>query len=397
MAIEELNRTGGLLGRPFVLVTCDDGTDGATAIAAARHLADIGVSAVLGPFASELVIAVYSEVFRDAGIAVVSAGANSPIMASISFDGLIWSTSLPAERQAAAIAEHVLAAGYERIAIVNRDDTWGTGMREAFQGVYCASRDCFDESEYVSRVYDTGDLVTSLSDVALGLTAFDPDVTVMLTYIEDALTFLAVSVSIPTMPLRSFIWNDTLGNELVFDLLVGATGSEAALVILCQVMGTTAALPRGSVYDSWLLRYRSRWAESPVPFTANAYDAVYLLAYAYAAATATTDTPTGFAIGAAMERLSRGPDIDAGTTDWNEGILTLRAAPSATIDYVGVAGDVDFVAGTGSVTAGVEAYRLNVERRELESLGVFYSIDDVYTAPVYDGVTDGACPFGVVP
>lgn len=389
LAVDEINDVGGFLGPRLGMIICDSGTDGPTSIAAATHLAGLGVKAVLGPFSSTIVIAVFDEVFRDEGIAIVSAGANSPVMSTVSTDGLIWSTSLPAARQATAIAEHLLAANYDRVAVVNRDDTWGTGMREAMQAVYCETRDCTDDTTYISRVYDTEDLTGSLSQVAAALTAFDPSVTVMLSYVEDALTFLGVAAAIPEMPLRSFIWNDSVGDDVVFELV-----PEAAHPILCQIMGTTSALPSGMVFNSFLIRYRAQWDnEDPIPYVTNYYDATYMLGYAIAAATADVDDFDGHDVGAAMARLSSasGESIEAGPSDWRRGIQVLRSSPAATIDYVGASGDLDFVEGTGSVITPVEAFRLNVEGQSLETLGVIYDIDGAYTAPDYTSITDAQC------
>jgi hypothetical protein len=92
-----------------------------------------------------------------------------------------------------------------------------------------------------------------------------------------------------------------------------------------------------------------------------------------------------------MERLSEGEAIEAGPSDWRRGIQALRSSPTATIDYVGASGDLDFVEGTGSVLTPVEAFRLNVESQELETLGVIYDIDGNYTAPNYTGVSDAQC------
>jgi ABC-type branched-subunit amino acid transport system substrate-binding protein len=368
-------------------VLCDEGDGGETVVASAQHLADLGVQGVLGPFTSTDVLEVFDEVFRDEGIAIVTAGANSPVMDPGSTQGLIWSTSLPAARQATAMAEHLLAEGYGRVAVVNRADSWGNGMRNALETVYCADLECVESGTYLNQSYSTGaDMGPDLTGVVAQLTTFDPDVTVMLTYVEDALTFLG-AVAAAGAPLRSFIWNDALGDELVFDNL-----PEAAQPLLCQVMGTTAALPTGQVYRDFLLRYADRWSEEPVPYTTNYYDAAYLLAYAIGAATRDSSEFTGADIGLAMERLSRGEDIDAGSGDLRHGIQILRTSSVATIDYVGASGDLDFVEGTGSVIAPVEAYRLNVGRQELETLGVIYDEDGVYAAPSYAGITDTSCP-----
>ncbi len=388
-ANEEINRAGGIMGRDIIKIGCDSGTSPTQAREAAEHLRDLGVQAVLGPFSSEIVMSVYSDVLRDAGMMVVSAGANAPIIATASGDGLIWSTSLPAAREAAATAAYLLSSSWERVAVIHRSDTWGDSMFNAFYEVYCSAGgiDCTDDDTFLVRSYDTADLTTSMSAVVTDLAAWEPDITVSFSYIDDALTFFNI-VGMTGAPLRRFAWNSGLVSELVFSLLPQEYHS-----ILCQTMATSQQMPEGIVYGSFLTRYRARWnGEDPVPYTVNFYDAFYMLAYAYAAASSEENpNPTGAEIAAAMQRLSAGAEINAGAEDWNIGVTALRAADDSTIDYVGASGDVDLSAGTGSVICPVEAIRYNVGNQSLESLGLIYSGTNEFSAPDYTGVVDTIC------
>ena len=389
LAIEEINRAGGILGRDIIKVGCDSGTSPDTAQEAAEHLRDLGVQAVLGPFSSEIVVATYNSVLRDAGMVVVSAGANAPIISSVSAEGLIWSTSLPAAREATAMAEHVHASDWQRVAVIHRDDTWGGSMFNTFYSKYCdfSGVDCTSEDAFLVRAYDPVDLETSMASVVTELATWQPDITVAFTYIEDALTFLTV-VGMTGAPLHSLLFNSTSASDLIFTYLGSSYHTS-----LCQMQATVQQMPGGIVYGSFLTRYRARFdGEDPVPYTAAFYDAAYLLAYAYAAASSDENpNPTGAEISSAMTRLSSGTDINAGAEDWNVGVTALRASDDATIDYVGASGDVDFPSGTGSVICPVETVRFNVGNQEIESVGVIYSTDDKYTAPDYSDVVDSVC------
>lgn len=394
LAYSEINQVGGIQGRRILMITCDSGTTPQGAKAAAEHLRDLGVQAVLGPFSSELVISVYFDVLRDAGMMVVSAGANAPIMDQVSAEGLIWSTSLPAAREAKATAEHLLHNTWAKVAVIHRDDTWGGSMFDAFQEDYCSGGtvDCNDANQFMTRSYATSDLVTSLSVVAADLAAWQPDVIVGFAYIEDSITFFMIAEAMNKggASLKSMLWNSSIASDLLF----AQFPPDAIPSVLCQISGTVQQIPSGNVHDSFLIRYNQMWPNEPeVPYTAAFYDASYMLAYAYAAASRSKANlyPTGAQIAAAMQRLSSGTSIKAGTTDWLKGVTALRASDTSTIDYVGASGDVNFPAGTGSIISPVDAFRLNVGTMSVESLGVIYSENDVYTAPDYSGVVDTGC------
>ena len=395
LAIEELNRAGGLFGRKFIKISCDSGSDSVQAVTAAEHLRDLGVQAVLGPFSSEIVMSVYNNVFREAAMMLVSAGANAPILSSVSSEGLIWSTSLPASREATATAEYLRHSTWSRVAVIYRGDTWGDSMFNAFYTAYCTADgiDCENDDTFLVRSYDTGDLASSISSVVADLSVWQPDVTVAFSYIEDSLTFLTI-VGKTGAPLRSLLWNSSIASDVMYDSL-----EEKYQDVLCKLQATTQQMPGGLVYGSFLTRYRARWdGEDPIPYTANFYDAVYMLAYAYAAASGDDHpNPTGIEIAAAMERLSSGAEINAGAEDWNSGIMTLRADSSSTIDYVGAAGDVDFPEGTGSIICPVEEIRFNVGNKSIESIGLIYAADDTYSAPDYSEIVDTVCGADIQP
>lgn len=395
LALEEINRAGGIMGRDVIKVSCDSGTSASQVKEAAMHLKDLGIQAVLGPFSSELVVSVYSDVMREAGMIIVTAGGNAPIISTVSEEGMIWSTSMPASREATAVATHLLESSWERVAVIHRSDTWGNSMFNAFYEEYCSADgiDCTDDDEFLVRSYDVEDPTTSMSAVVTDLTTWGPDITVSFSYIDDGLTFLSI-VGTTGAPIRSLLWNNTLASDIIFSLLPAEL-----YPTLCQMQVTTQQMPSGIVYGSFLTRYRARWdGEDPIPYTAAFYDAFYMLAYAYAAASGDDNTaPTGKEIAAAMTRLSSGADINAGAEDWNTGVMTLRASEDSTFNYVGASGEVDFVGGTGSIICPVEAIRFNVGEQSLESVGLIYSASNKYTAPDFSEVDDSVCESNIQP
>ena len=362
LAVEEINRAGGILGRPLIKVACDSGTSPETAIQAANHLRDIGVQAVLGPFSSEIVLSVFNATFRDAGILLVSAGANAPIISTVSQEGLIWSTSLPASREAAVMAEYVQHSNLSKVAVIHRGDTWGDSMFNAFFTTYCENTaiDCTDEQSMMVRSYATDDLTTSLSSVVVELADWQPEIVVHFTYVEDALTFMSINGAVGA-PVQRILWNSTAASDLIFPLL-----DEQLHPTLCQSESVVQQTPSGIIYSSFLTRYRARFDGSdPIPYTASFYDAAYILAYGISAAVSNeTANPTGAAVSAAMHRLSSGTSIRVGAEDWNVGVMALQAEDAATIDFTGASGEVDFDESFFAVHFTRPIYAISVCRSE---------------------------------
>ena len=379
LAILEINGVGGLGGRKIAVLSCDSGTDPMTAIASATHLVTVArVPAIIGPVSSGITIAVFDNVTSPAGVLVISPVASSPVMETLSTNRLLWRTAPSATRLGYAFGEHLLAEEFQKVFVVNRDDTWGTSMREAMQTVYCASADCGDANRFRTRVYDTTNVAFSQSEVLVDVQAFDPDVVVLISYIEDGIAFLNAAQT--TENVRDFITPDGIRDPLALDYV-------ASQEILCRLFGMNFVSPAGPIYEAFRIRYESKWSMPPTPYTANAYDAAYLLAYAIAAASADGGELSGVRIGDGMTRLSDGQTIQAGSGQFRTGIQGLASSPEATIDYAGASGDVDFDPTTGAVQGNVEGWHFNLNEGGPESLGVIYTIDGTYTPPDY-GLAD---------
>jgi len=378
MAVKEINQVSGLQGRRFAVLSCDDATSAETSLTVATHLVENArVSVIIGPVSSEITLNVFSRVTGPAGVLLVSPAASSPAMDSVPTGGLVWRTSPSNALLSAAIAEHVAALGEDRVAAVNRDDTWGNAMREVFEARYCARRDC-SEARYLSRSYSTTNFEVSQSEALAELVEFQPDVVVLNAYIADGAAFLTGATA---AGVERIITPDGLRDPIAFSLVP----PQANARVLCNLFGVSAEPPTAA----FRIRYEAQWGQAPTPYTANAYDATYVVAYAIAAAlTEDGPVPTGAEIAAALPRLTEGTPIPTGNGDWNRGVQILRSSAAATIDYQGASGDVDFDPATGAVAGDVEGWHFNLTALSPESLGIVYTWEGDYTPPDYGLATE---------
>jgi branched-chain amino acid transport system substrate-binding protein len=128
MLEEELNRAGGLLGRPLEIVVYDDESDATKAVTGAdRLLKRDKVVAVVGPSTSGSTLAILPR-FEAAKVPLVSAAAAKKIVEPVQK----WIFKTPQSDYLAVkrIYRHAKQAGLTRLAILTASDAFGAAGRE---------------------------------------------------------------------------------------------------------------------------------------------------------------------------------------------------------------------------------------------------------------------------
>jgi branched-chain amino acid transport system substrate-binding protein len=379
LAVEEINQVGGIDGRKLAVLACDDGTsDNDLAERAATHLVEVGrVPAIVGPAASGTLIEVFSAVTHDAEVVLISPSATSPAISTLADDGLVWRTPPSDDLQGNAIAQYLLAEkakenGIAKVAVINRNDTYGNALRTVIQNGWCAEASCA-ETTYFTKTYADASLGSDLATAVQGLEAFGPDVTVLVGFLDDGVDFLNLAGTRAGIRKRFILTDGMKEAPLV-------TRVESAAV-LEGILGTAPATPDNPNTQTFELAYRAKWNTAPSIFNAQAYDATYLLALAIAGA-GRDATPGGPDIARQLRRMTGGTKvISVGPTDFGEGVRTLRAASDARIDFDGASGPLNFDGGTGEAPADIEAWRVDTAADAIVSLGVIYTAGGEFRPP----------------
>jgi ABC-type branched-subunit amino acid transport system substrate-binding protein len=383
LAVDEINQSGGINGKMLAVVSCDDGsTDEVKSVAAAKHLVDtVGVKAIIGSAASSLTIKVFNDVAKPAGVLMISPASTSPAITDLPDGNLLWRTVPSDAIQGAAIAAHVVASGHAKVAVVNRDDTYGNGLQEAIRKGLCTpDRQC--EANYLPQLYDPDQFQDPQSRALVRLQDFAPDIVVLVGFLDDGINFLKLA---STAGLKRFILTDGMKDGRIVDDvpdrdLVGA------------IVGTAPADPQGENYRAFTFRFRSKWDAEPGAYTANAYDAAYALGYALGSLDGRIAI-TGGSIAGQLRRLSTGrTKINVGGTDFNRAVQALRRGGDATIDLEGASGSLNFDGARGEAPANIEGWRLDLEAKRVKSIGLLYLADGTYVAPEAEAAPDAATP-----
>jgi len=144
--------------------------------------------------------------------------------------------------------------------------------------------------------------------------------------------------------------------------------------MLCGILGTMPASAAGVVYQGFAWRFNSAFGMPDGPYSANAYDALYLLAYAIATE---VNNVSGPSIRAGLKRLSSGELVEAGPSAFQAAAEILASSGNAAINYEGASGHLD-LDGHGEAAVDIEAWALDLDNKAIGSLGVILTSDDEY-------------------
>ncbi len=127
LAVEDLNRRGGVLGRPLRLVTADDGCGVEQAEAAAQRLVDAGVRLVVGHLCSHSSL-VAAAVYEAAGVPMMTTTASHPRLTEEGRGNVF--RLVGRDDAQGRIAGDLLAEQWRhgRIAVLHDGSTYGEGL-----------------------------------------------------------------------------------------------------------------------------------------------------------------------------------------------------------------------------------------------------------------------------
>ena len=132
VAIDEINKKGGILGEKVVLKIADDAGEPKQGVSAANQLVGEGVHFVVGPVTSGVAVPA-SDVLAENGVLMVTPTATAPALTSRGLTNVLRTCGRDdqqAEVAAKYVAEHFKG---KRIAILNDKGQYGKGLAEAFK------------------------------------------------------------------------------------------------------------------------------------------------------------------------------------------------------------------------------------------------------------------------
>ncbi len=137
-AIEEINKTGGILGQKVVLKTADDAGEPKQGVSGANQLVGQDIHFVVGPVTSGVAIPA-SDVFSENGVLMVTPTATAPYLTKRGLTNVLRTCGRD-DQQAEVAARYVLKNfSGKRIAIINDKGAYGKGLADAFKATLNAA------------------------------------------------------------------------------------------------------------------------------------------------------------------------------------------------------------------------------------------------------------------
>lgn len=324
LALGQINGAGGVLGGDLEMVIADSGCDPKIAVDAAQKLVNVDqVSAIVGAICSGGTIAAADSVIVPAGVVAVSPSATAPAITDLEDNDLVYRVAPSDAYQGVALARLADKLGLRSVAMTWANDDYNSGLasvfREAFTGL---------GGRIVAEAMHQPDKPSYRSELAT-LGASGAEVLVLFAYYNGS---------------GILIMRQSLENG-IFDKFMGADGMVDPSVI--QELGadnlagkavfTAAAADEESPsYKAFASALTDAGGDPASPYTAQGYDAAFLLALAIEHA----GTGDRGAISKSLRAVSSAPGEVVRPGEWAKAKRLLSEGKD--INYEGAAGSQDF-------------------------------------------------------
>lgn len=181
LAVDEINAAGGVLGKDVTIASADDGTEDATLAGQGltRLVTSDRINVLMGPASSTLAEKMMKQI-RDANVLACSGSNTAASLEDIDDDGRYFGFAPNDNLQGPALAQVISDDGHSNIAILARNDTYGTGFAKAVD----AALEDAGVQVVLNAAYDPVSTLGYKADVDK-VAAADPDAVLVLGFGDD--------------------------------------------------------------------------------------------------------------------------------------------------------------------------------------------------------------------
>ena len=324
LAVDEVNRQGGILGgRKLVLLqgdsTCIDTT--AASAAADRMVNSENVTALVGPLCSGETIAAANTAAIPGGVIVVSPAATSPALSGLDDNDLVFRTTPSDAYSGEALARLLDRRGHENIAITYVNNDYGKGFADALAGAFealggtVAANEAHEDGKADYRA-EIGSLASSGAEML-----------VVLAYVDGS------GQTIVRQALEGGDFSQFAGGDgMIGDSIVAAVGEGK----LDGFIGTKIGNPQTDGTSIFAEAAKAANLDPAGSFVAQSYDAAFLLALAIQKKG--DDGREG--LSAALRDVATAPGEVILPGEWEKAVRLI--AEGKDINYEGAAGSHEF-------------------------------------------------------
>jgi len=356
LAIKEINAAGGVLGNPIVYTPEDDTGVPATARDRAQKLVTTDrVDAIIGAVGSGFCAQVL-EVTRENQIVQISASCTSPIFTNLTYtEGWFFRTAPSDALQGVVAANYAHGVlGFRTMVVIGNNNPYGRGLANVFATEF---ESLGGGADATVAIFAEG-ATSYASDLQTLFTPTLPEAVYMAEYPTDGLKVMRDWAANPAWASVKWVFSEGLLDQAGYVDLLDEQGIDLATIQTFQGSAPGAYLGIvGADYDEFLSRYRAEYGATADPglFTANAYDAVYLLAAA--AQAAGVATPAG--IQGQLRPVSTPQTGDTVVKGGQWSTIRTELAAGRGINYEGASGAVNLDQFGDPALAGYSIWGIN--------------------------------------
>lgn len=336
LAVKHINQAGGVLGRRVDSISADSGTSAAVAAVNASRLIDEGVSAIVGPLASHVTLAVAEGVTVPRGVLQLSPASTSPALSTLEDNDLLFRTALSDVAHGKVLAALAQERGYSKVSTLYLNNAYGQGLSD----IFAAEFEVLGGSVLATVPHEDWQS-TYLPELETA-TASGPDALAAISYPSQAAVYLDEALANDL--ICEFLFAEPARDQNMIDLLA----AEHGLDCLTDMCGTSPGRVESAASDAFDAAYQLEYGEPPpVPFARETYDAVILIALAAESAHSTHP----LAIRDALRSIANPGGEVAGLGALGIGHAFDLVRLGLDVDYEGASGAVNLDA-SGDVTSG---------------------------------------------
>ncbi len=341
LAVKEINAAGGVLGKPIKEIDTDSGDDAPdVANPSVDSLINQKADAIVGAAASGVSLNVIDKITGH-GIVQFSPANTSDKLSTYPDKDLYFRTAPPDVLQGRVLADLIAEDGHQKLAIIARQDAYGTGLAENTEKFFTEGG-----GEVVAKeIYGTD--TTNFASVVSKIKAASPDAIALVAFNEtENIVPELVAQGLPNKSIPWYFVDGNLSNSYKFPkgTLEGAKGT------LPGAASPEEFQQKALAVDPKLEDFS---------YAPESYDAVNLIALAAEAA----KSDSGQAIGSQLINVSKGGEK---CSDFKSCKALLDAGKD--IDYDGVSGPVEFndVGDPAVATIGIYKYGADNQYKNLD-------------------------------
>jgi len=264
LAVMQINKAGGVLGRKIELIIRDTATAPAVGRDAASKLIDLDkVVAIIGALSSGVTVA-SSSITIPAGIILISPASTSPMLTDLEDNDCVFRTCLSDALQGVVQARLALNLGYETASVIYVNNPYGKGLAEVFKKEYEAG----------------GGKVLAMIPYEEGKPSYRGEVEKAIAGPPDIINLIGYPVDGNKMLVEA-IEGGYQGEVFFSDGMKGeAVAGGPAAEYIEGTFGTAPGALEVAMAEEFEKDYNEAFGPSTVPFRQQCYDALALIALA---------------------------------------------------------------------------------------------------------------------